>query len=788
MNKKQLSERDICSKFITPSLVKNGWDINTQIREEFPFTSGQVFVRGKKIFRGKRKRVDYLLSLKQDFPLALIEVKENNHNVGDGMQQALDYAESLDIPFVFSTNGDAYLFHDKTAQDKPEKEIKLEDFPSPDFLYNKFLKWKNFKTNDENIILNDFYSDQDSKDPRYYQRIAINKTIEAIEKDKKKILLVLATGTGKTFVAFQIIWKLWKAKKKKRILYLADRNILIDQTITNDFKPFGDKMHKIKNRNADKAYEIYLSLYQAITGTEEDKKIFKQFSRDFFDLVIIDECHRGSAAEDSFWREILEYFDSATQIGMTATPKETKDISNINYFGEPIYSYTLKQGILDGFLAPYKVIRVTLDKDVEGYRPQKGEVDKSGNLIPDKVYKSDDFEKNIVIDERTELVAKKISEYMKNSGDRYMKTIVFCVDIEHAERMRRALVNENNDLVKLNQKYIVRITGDNEIGKSELDNFIDPVNNYPVIATTSRLMSTGVDAQTCKLIVLDKEIASSIEFKQIIGRGTRLRPDFNKNYFTILDFRRATDKFADPDFDGEPIVIYEAKDKEKIQEPSIISDVNKDNQIDIKDEKDKFLSKDPTFIENIKKEKRDKIYINNVEVKVLNEQVSFLNENGELITKSIRDFSKENILKKFKTMDNFLNKWSESDKKKAFISELESEGILLEDLKEEVGEHVDTFDLILHIAYGRRLIARKERAERIKNNNYFKKYSSKARIIIDSLIDKYADQGIEHIEDPEIFKVKPFEKIGTPVEIMSEIGGIDGFNKIVGEINNNLYS
>ena len=788
MNKKQLSERDICSKFITPSLVKNGWDINTQIREEFPFTSGQVFVRGKKIFRGKRKRVDYLLSLKQDFPLALIEVKENNHNVGDGMQQALDYAESLDIPFVFSTNGDAYLFHDKTAQDAPEKEIKLEDFPSPDFLYNKFLKWKNLKTNDENIILNDFYSDQDSKDPRYYQRIAINKTIEAIEKDKKKILLVLATGTGKTFVAFQIIWKLWKDKKKKRILYLADRNILIDQTITNDFKPFGDKMHKIKNRNADKAYEIYLSLYQAITGTEEDKKIFKQFSKDFFDLVIIDECHRGSAAEDSFWREILEYFDSATQIGMTATPKETKDISNINYFGEPIYSYTLKQGILDGFLAPYKVIRVTLDKDVEGYRPQKGEVDKSGNLIPDKVYKSDDFEKNIVIDERTELVAKKISEYMKNSGDRYMKTIVFCVDIEHAERMRRALVNENNDLVKLNQKYIVRITGDDEIGKSELDNFIDPVNNYPVIATTSRLMSTGVDAQTCKLIVLDKEIASSIEFKQIIGRGTRLRPDFDKNYFTILDFRRATDKFADPDFDGEPIVIYEAKDKEKIQEPSIISDVNKDNQIDFKDDEDKFLSKDPTFIENIKKEKRDKIYINNVEVKVLNEQVSFLNENGELITKSIRDFSKENILKKFKTMDNFLNKWSESDKKKAFISELESEGILLEDLKEEVGEHVDTFDLILHIAYGRRLIARKERAERIKNNNYFKKYSTKARIIIDSLIDKYADQGIEHIEDPEIFKIKPFEKIGTPVEIMSEIGGIDGFNKIVGEINNNLYS
>ena len=788
-NKKELSEQDIRSKFITPAILDAGWDLHHQIREGYGFTHGRISVHGKKPIRGKKKEADYLLSYKHGLPLAVIEAKNNNYSVGHGMQQALEYAEILDVPFVFSSNGDGFLFHDKTTSEPSEKELSLQEFPSPDELYKRYCTWKGLEKETERIATSDFFNDRDYKEVRYYQRIAINRTVEAAAKGQKRILLVMATGTGKTLVAFQTIWRLWRSGVKKRILFLADRNILIDQTKTNDFKPFGEKMHKITNRNADKAYEIYLALYQAITGNEEKSKIYKQFSPDFFDLIVIDECHRGSAKDDSAWREILEYFNSATQIGMTATPKETKYISNITYFGEPIYTYSLKQGIDDGFLAPYKVVRVTIDKDIEGYRPAQGELDKSGQEIPDRIYPGDEFDRTIVIDDRTRLVAQKITEYMSNSGDRFMKTIVFCIDIEHAERMRQALVNENSDLAGDNRLYVVRITGDNDIGKRELDNFIDPENKYPVIATTSRLMSTGVDAQTCKLIVLDREVGSMTEFKQIIGRGTRLREDFGKSYFSILDFRRATDKFADPEFDGEPVVIYEPKSGENLSEPlGIESTTDPDGQSGPQERIHVPLPDNSGIQETSARMSRDKIHVNGVEVRIINEQVSFLDESGRLVTRDLRDYTRDNILNNYASLDDFLNKWQSTDRKQVLIEELESQGILLHELAEAVGVATDPFDLVLHVAYGRKPIARKERAEKLKEGNYFARYSEKARNVINALIDKYADEGIEHIETPEILKVQPFDQYGTPMELLTELGGHDGYSEIVSEITEKLYA
>jgi type I restriction enzyme R subunit len=789
MNKQELTEAEIRSRYITPALQASSWDLHTQIREEYGFTYGRILVRGKKPERGKQKFIDYLLSYKKELPLAVVEAKDNRHSLGDGMQQALEYAELLDVPYVFSSNGDGFLFHDRTATENPEKELSLDEFPTPEELYRRYRDWKGLDGEVEKVATQDYFFDPTFKDPRYYQRVAINRTVEAVAKGEKRILLVMATGTGKTFVAFQTIYRLWKSGAKKRVLFLADRNILIDQTKTNDFKPFGDKLFKITNRNADKAYEIYMALYQAVTGNDEERQTYRQFSPDFFDLIVVDECHRGSASDNSAWREVLDYFGSATQIGMTATPKETKDVSNMHYFGDPIYTYSLRQGIDDGFLAPYKVVRVTLDKDVDGYRPTSGELDKYGEPIPDKVYGSTEFDRTIVIDDRTKLVAQKISEYMRNTGDRYMKTIVFCVDIEHAERMRQALVNENGDLANIDSRYVVRITGDNEIGKRELDNFIDPESTYPVIATTSRLMSTGVDCQTCKLIVLDREVGSMTEFKQIIGRGTRLRPDFGKEYFTVLDFRRATDKFADPEFDGDPVQIYEPKPDEPLAEPTEVSiaylEVGKDEEVASIElpENDPAAGAIPTN----KKLKSEKIYVQGVEVKVLNEQVSFIDEHGKLITQSLRDYTRQNILKRYASMDQFLNEWRSVDQKLALMDELEKQGILLHELIDEVGTKIDPFDLVLHIAYGHRPIARKERAEKLKKGNYFEKYSDKAKSVIDALIDKYADQGIEHIETPEVLKVTPFSRIGTPFELLEELGGSNGYEKVVQEIEQKLY-
>src|SRR5262245_45745922 len=567
IDKKSLSERDICTKFLTPALDRAGWNLLTQVREEVYFTKGRVIVKGKLRSRGEGKRADYVLYFKPNLPLAVIEAKDNNHTVSAGIQQALSYAEALDVPFVFSSNGDAFHSHDRTVTSgQVEKELPLDAFLSPYELWQRYCAWKGLTKQQQQIVTQDYYTDGSGKEPRYYQRISTNRTIEAIEKGQDRILLVMATGTGKTYTAFQIIWRLWKAGIKKRILYLADRNILIDQARINDFKPFGSAMTKITHRQIDKSYEIYLALYQAVSGNEEEKNIYRQFSPNFFDLVIVDECHRGSAAENSAWREILDYFSSATQIGMTATPKETTEVSNIHYFGEPLYTYSLRQGIEDGFLAPYRVVRIDFDKDLTGWRPLEGQRDKYGNVIEDRVYNQRDFDRSLVLEQRTELVARKVTEFLQGTN-RFDKTIVFCEDIDHAERMRQSLVNHNADLVAQDRRYVMRITGDDPTGKAELDNFIDPESRYPVIVTTSKLLSTGVDVQTCKLIVLDQRIESTTEFKQIIGRGTRINEAYDKYSFTIMDFRKATELFADPTFDGDPVQIYEPGDDDPIVPP-----------------------------------------------------------------------------------------------------------------------------------------------------------------------------------------------------------------------------
>ncbi|MFA5917840.1 MAG: DEAD/DEAH box helicase family protein [Candidatus Gracilibacteria bacterium] len=784
MNKKELTERDICTKYINPALISSGWDLEKQIREEVTFTDGKILIQGKKISRINKKRADYILYYKNNLPIAVIEAKDNNYSIGAGMQQALHYAKTLDIPFVYSSNGDGFLEHDRSISDGVvEKEISLDNFPNPEELYNRYLKSKNITIEQRKIIEEPYYLDISGKSSRYYQTIAINRTIEAISKGQDRILLVMATGTGKTYTAFQIIYRLWKAKAKKRILFLADRNILIDQTMTNDFKPFGDVMTKIKNRQINKAYEIYLALYQAVTGTEEEKNIFKQFSPDFFDLIIIDECHRGSAKEDSAWREILEYFSNATQIGLTATPKEDDKTSNIHYFGEPIYTYSLKQGIEDGFLAPYKVIRIGIDID-EGWRPTTSTFDKNGNPVEDRIYNTKDFDRNIVIDNRTKIVAKKITQFLKESNDRFQKTIVFCVDIDHAERMRQALVNENADLVKQNNKYIMRITGDNEEGKNELDNFIDVNEKYPTIVTTSKLLTTGVDAKTCKLIVLDQNINSMTEFKQIIGRGTRLKIDAGKYYFTIMDFRKATNNFADPDFDGEPVMIYEPKEND----PIIKDDTDENGNILITpDSTNEEILVDPNIdiIEGgggIKK-----VYVDGVRVEVINERIQYLGADGKLITESLKDYSKKNILSQYKSLEDFLTSWKEADKKEAIIQELLEKGVILDELEKDVGKDLDPFDLICHIAFDKPALTRKERVENVKKRNYFEKYSLEAKEVIEALLEKYAESGIDTIENIEILNIGRFRKFGSPLEIISRFGKKSDYIKVVKKIEEMIY-
>ncbi len=781
-DKKKLSERDICSKFITPAILEAGWDLHSQIREEVSFTKGRIIVRGKLHSRGEQKRADYVLYYKSNIPIAVIEAKDNSHGIGSGMQQALNYAETLGIPFVFSSNGDGFLLHDRTGlAAQTEQELALNRFPSPTELWQRYCQWKGIETEKaRQTVEMPYYDDGTGRAPRYYQANAINNTVEAVARGQQRILLVMATGVGKTYTAFQVIWRLWKSGTKKRILFLADRNILVDQTKNNDFKPFGAAMTKISKRQIDKSYEIYLSLYQAVTGNEEDKNIYKQFSPDFFDLIVIDECHRGSAAEDSAWREVLSYFNTATHIGLTATPKETKEVSSIHYFGDPVYSYTLKQGIEDGFLAPYKVVRIDIDKDLQGWRPQAGQVDKKGQLIEDRIFNQSDMDRTLVLEKRTELVAQKITEFLK-ATDPFAKTIVFCDDIDHAERMRQALVNLNPERVKENRKYVMRITGDEMEGKAELDNFINPEERYPVIATTSKLMSTGVDAQTCKLVVLDQHIKSMTEFKQIIGRGTRINEDYDKYWFTIMDFKKATELFADKDFDGEPVMIYEPQGGDSPVPPD-----------DVEENIGELGNGESTVGSgeggDIDESGRVKYVLGDVTVYVVSERVQYYGPEGKLITESLKDYTRNAVRKDYASLDEFLKRWSKADRKAAILHELEQHGVLIDALAQEVGKDFDAFDLICHVAFDQPPLTRRERAEQVKKRSYFSKYGDQARKVLESLLEKYADTGIENIEDIKVLTLAPFSNMGSAVELVQAFGGKSAYIQALHELEQELYA
>lgn len=771
--KKELKESDIKAKFITPAIVSAGWDEMTQIRREITLTPGPVVVRGNLSSRNKKKKkfADYVLQRKKGVPIAVVEAKDNNHSASSGMQQALGYSDILEVPSTFSSNGDTFASHNKVPKpnEEIETEFSMESFPSPDELWQRYKFFRGIEENEENLVVEPYYEDGSGKEPRYYQAEAINRVVEKVAKGDKRMLLVMATGTGKTYTTFQIIWRLWKAKVAKRILFLVDRNILADQTLVNDFKPFGPVMTKIKNRKIDPSYEVYLGLYQALTGPDEEDKIFKNVSPDFFDLIVIDECHRGSAKDDSAWREILEYFDSSIQLGLTATPKETEYASNITYFGEPVYTYTLKQGIQDGFLAPYKVVRIDIDKDIHGWTPPPGMKDDLGNEIEQREYNQVDMDRILVLNQRTKLVAKRVMQLL-NATDPYSKTIIFCEDIDHAERMRKAIVNAAGKLALENTKYVMRITGDSVEGKAELDNFIDPESKYPVIATTSELLSTGVDAKTCKLIVLDKSINSMTSFKQIVGRGTRIDEEQNKYFFTIMDFKKATELFKDPEFDGDPVVIYE---------PTVDDDpVPPDPEPG--EGEDEGEVEEPAGVY--------KICVSGVDVRILSERVEYLGEDGQMVTESYKDYSRKNILKEFASLDDFIQKWNTCKKKAAIIEELAEYGIEFSKLAQEVGKDYGDFDLICHIAYDQPPLTRAERANNVKKRNYFTKYGEQARAVLEALLDKYADEGIITIESPKVLKLKPFDNMGTPVEIINDVfGGKANYDQAVQDLEQELF-
>lgn len=796
MDKSKLTETDIITKFILPALADSGWNNMTQIRQEVKLRDGKVIVRGQIGMRQTVKSADIVLFHKPGMPLAVIEAKANKHEMGKGMQQGLDYARLLDVPFIFASNGDGFIFHDKTAADgQPiEREISLAEFPSPGELWQKFALWRGYTEAQLPFVTQDYHDDGSGKAPRYYQLQAINKTIEAVSRGQNRILLVMATGTGKTYTAFQIIWRLWKARKKKRILFLADRNILVDQTRTNDFQPFGQAMTKITGRTVDPAYEIHLALYQALTGPEEAQKAFKQVDPDFFDLIVIDECHRGSAADDSAWREILEYFSSATQVGLTATPKETEEVSNTDYFGEAVYTYSLKEGIEDGFLAPYKVVRVDLDIDALGWRPTDGQVDKYGELIEDRIYNVKDFDRTIVIDERTELVAKTITAYLKRT-DPMAKTIVFCNDIDHAERMRRALINLNPEQVKKNEKYVMKITGDDEAGKAQLDNFINPKQAYPVIATTSELMTTGVDAKTCKLIVLDQNIKSMTKFKQIIGRGTRIDDRYNKLWFTILDFKKATELFADPTFDGVPekVIVKTPEDIIDTDNPEFDEELSDESNSgdDVggdTDSTDEIIYGPLGGAGEGGERAFTKYHVAGVEVKKIAERVQYYGANGKLVTESFKDYTKKAVLEQYASLDAFVSSWKEAERKQTIIDELANHGVIWKALEDDVSKEMGAFDLICHIAFDQPPLTRKERADNVRKRNYFSKYSETAQTVLNALLDKYADIGISEIESKDALKVTPFREMGRPLEIAKQaFGGRSQYEQAIKDLEHALY-
>jgi type I restriction enzyme R subunit len=802
MDKYQLSERDICTKFITPAIQQAGWQQH-QFREEVSLTDGRVMVRGKLAARirnpeakGGPKRADFVLYARPSVPIAVVEAKQARFSVGHGMQQALAYAEMLDAPFAISSNGDGFLLHDRTGLTQPvERELALGAFPSLEELWPLYQQWKGLAESAAvKLIEQPFYTDGSGREARYYQRVAINRAIEAIAKGQQRVLLVMATGTGKTYTAFQIIWRLWKAKAKKRILFLADRNILVDQTMQQDFAPFGEVMHKITNREIKKNYEIYLALYQAVTGKEEWKQIYRQFPADFFDLIVIDECHRGSAADDSAWREVLDYFSSATHIGLTATPKETKDVSNATYFGEPIYTYSLKQGIEDGFLAPYKVIRIATDVDAVGYTPEKGKVDKLGQAVEQRQYNTKDFDRSLVLEKRTKLVASKVWEYLK-ATDPMAKTIVFCDDQDHAERMRQELVKLIPAAAR-NRRYVMRITGDDTEGKAQLSYFIDNDEPFPVIATTSKLLTTGVDAKTCKLIVLDQNINSMTEFKQIIGRGTRLREDYQKLYFTIMDFKGATRLFADPDFDGEPVVIYEPKPDDPVVPPE---DTNTPGfgEPEPSPYGPGAIGGDDTGGNTGGGgggEGRTKYVIDDVNVRIAVERSQYLDADGKLITEDYRVLLKDDIKKalqaEFGTMTDFLRRWNSADRKQAVLEELADHGVPLEILQQAVsnGSELDAFDLVAHVAFDQKPLTRRERANNVKKRDVFGKYGEQARTVLEALLEKFADHGVQDIEDAKVLELPPFDQFGSKTQIRRGIfGSVELYTQAVHELEQALY-
>lgn len=771
INKKDLTEEDIKLKFITPALQEAEWDIKNQIRCEYYYTAGKINVRENIAQRGKGKKVDYLLSYKANIPIAIVEAKDNKVPVSHGIQQGMDYAYDLDIPFAYSSNGDGFFEHDMITGE--ERELKLEEFPTPKQLWERYLQEKEITPEQENLITEPYYFMDINKTPRYYQRIAINKTVEAIAKGKKRLLLVMATGTGKTFTAFQIIHRLHKSGKMKKVLYLADRNLLIDQTMQNDFKPFQKVMTKVEHRNMDSSYEIYMSLYHQLRSNEEE--VYKQFKPDFFDLIIVDECHRSSAKDDSNWHEILTYFSGATQIGMTATPKETVDVSNITYFGEPIYTYSLKQGIEDGFLAPYKVVKVSLDKDLEGYRPERGKLDEDGYEVEDKEYTLHDFDRTIVIDERTRVVAKRITEYMK-STDRMARAIVFCVDTEHALRMRNAIAEENKDMMQINPNYVVRITSNDVVGKAKLDDFIDSNTTYPVIATTSKLLSTGVDTKTVKLIVLDEEIQSMTEFKQIIGRGTRLLPNKGKEYFTIMDFRNNSEKFADPNFNGPAEVVLDV-DGGNGKEPKTGIDFGiDDNTIE------------PPMSGDVEDGESRKIYIKDVPVSILNETVKYYDADGKLITESIVEYSGKNLKRVYEKYEDFEQEWYRADSKKDFLNYLFNEGVMIDALYDKANDNVDIFDILSNMAYGEEVVSKEDRIEKVKNSDFINDYNDSQKDVIEELLNTYRNQDVVELENIRILEVKNFNKFGGLVPIVNLFGGKDKYLNVISNIKKALYS
>ena len=785
LNKKEMTEEDIKHQFVTPAIEGKGWE-PSKIAMEKAITDGKINIMGNVAVRHPSKKADYVLYIEKNYPIAIVEAKDNNHSISYGMQQAKEYCSMMDVPFAYSSNGDGFEEYDFLTG--KERQLGINEFPSPSELVERYKAEMNngegITEKEELVIKQPYYSSQTTYDPRYYQANAVNRTLDAIAKGQDRILLVMATGTGKTYTAFQIVYRLLKAGLKKKILYLADRNVLVDQSIEQDFSPLKNEIHKVNYQKDDPnmitAYQVYFSLYQQISGDEETieddeevaSKISQLFKPDFFDLIIVDECHRGSAKSDSNWRKILEYFSSATQIGMTATPKETDSISNIDYFGEPVYTYSLKNGIEDGFLAPFKVINITTDIS-DGWRPYKGQRDKNGQEIEDRIYTNSDYDYNVVIEDRIEQVANEITKYLK-STDRNQKIIVFCATEEHAERMRVALTNLNSDMCKENPDYVVRITGSDTYGKSKLDYFISIRNEGPVIATTSKLLSTGVDCKMVKLIVLDQMINSMTEFKQIIGRGTRIREKEGKTHFVVMDFRNVTRLFSDPEWDG-PI---EIKDGYEPQGPLMV----RDNE-PIYDP-DGPMSNDPTT-------PKVKPIIDKwgCRVEVINKRVSVYDTNGKLLrTESIVDYTKTNVQNEYASLDDFIASWTSNAKKEEIIKLFHDQGIDFEQMKKEEGmEDVDDFDYICHVAYDKKPLTRKERAENVKKTDFLSKYSENAREVLETLLDTYMNEGIYEIETTQVLKLEPFKKYGTPSKIASFFGGKAGYLNAVRNLQNVIY-